>query len=382
MTSLQSEGQWGEGKTDDMVEDGDMEGGGEESLLPFLCTTTSTPTSPPTTSNTPPPPYTTTAPLINQASLMQHLRWGGERRGADQSQGGEGGGVPVDICLVTSTTNTQVTITPAGHHLTQDMRPPKIAKELPHKPSVAEIKAQYPGVTVLGDIDFSRLPFLMMEMQEFMSDRHERAMEAAGITAEVLQRLEVEAQLLREAEPFYLEDYPARSDREDKNDLSVAPSPTVLQKLNAEIEEMCEGSKDSDTHPHVSPLSPKVKGENEDRKRGENGHDGGQRNTDSPPLSPPRKRVKIETETQSTSNPEKCAGTSGSKRENVDSPLHSPSRKRRKIGTETQVKSPPEKCGGTSVSTISSAAQDALQHAPPKQLIERLLREARMLTEG
>lgn len=47
----------------------------------------------------------------------------------------------------------------------------QIANSLPHKPSVAEIKAQYPGVTVLSDVDFSRIPYLLMEMRENMSDR-------------------------------------------------------------------------------------------------------------------------------------------------------------------------------------------------------------------
>ncbi|XP_069952627.1 uncharacterized protein [Cherax quadricarinatus] len=77
-------------------------------------------------------------------------------------EGSEGG--PVDICLVTSTTNTQVTITPAGC-LQHDIRPPK------------DLINMQRCRTMSGD---ERI-------------RHQ---------SEDLQRLEVEAQLLREAEPF------------------------------------------------------------------------------------------------------------------------------------------------------------------------------------
>lgn len=47
----------------------------------------------------------------------------------------------------------------------------QIARSVSHKPSVADIQRIYPGVTVLGDVDFSRVPSLFIEMQEMMSDR-------------------------------------------------------------------------------------------------------------------------------------------------------------------------------------------------------------------
>ncbi|XP_071533613.1 uncharacterized protein [Panulirus ornatus] len=155
-----------------------------------------------------------------------------------KSKGGEGG--QVDICLVTSTTNTQVTITPAGCH-PQDIRPPKIARSVSHKPSVTEIRRIYPGVTVLSDVDFSRIPSLFFEMQEMMSDRVQREMEEAGISPKDLQRLEVEAQLLREAEPFYLEDDPQWQILKfngivngSSKRCSTIPNPAALARIIAE----------------------------------------------------------------------------------------------------------------------------------------------------
>lgn len=346
MLNLKAKGdtKWEEGKVvpPDDTEEEMEEGGGEESLLPFLCTTTSTPSSPPTTSCSPPLPYPTAAPQINHASLMQHLRRGTERRsGNENAQGGGQGEAAssVDICLVTSTTNTQVTITPAGHHLTQDIRPPKIAEALTHKPSVAEIKAQYPGVTVLGDVDFSRVPFLLMEMKECMSDRHERAMEAAGFTPQDMQRLEVEAQLLREAEPFYFEEHPSKGNKDDKNCFTAPPSPTTLQRLTAEIDAMYEGGrKENDML--------------------------------SSPLSADSTQNKMKEENTQDSNA--CQA-------HTDSPSHSPCRKRAKVETEMDPRSPPPEKGGGGGGGLSSTGQESL---PPKQLIDRLLREAQALAEG
>ncbi|XP_063585797.1 uncharacterized protein LOC134763141 [Penaeus indicus] len=112
-------------------------------------------------------------------------------------------GGQIDICLVTSTTNTQVTITPAGDKA-QDIKPPKVARFISHKPSVEEIRDDYPGVTVLKGVDFSRIPALLLEMQEMMDYKAQKEMDKAGILPTDVQRLEIEAQLLREAEPFYL----------------------------------------------------------------------------------------------------------------------------------------------------------------------------------
>ncbi|ROT70336.1 hypothetical protein C7M84_011386 [Penaeus vannamei] len=58
---------------------------------------------------------------LNLRRLMQHLGKNGDKRKA--GDGDEGG--QIDICLVTSTTNTQVTITPAGEKA-QDIKPPKL----------------------------------------------------------------------------------------------------------------------------------------------------------------------------------------------------------------------------------------------------------------
>lgn len=162
-------------------------------------------------------------------------------------------------------------------------------------------------------------------------------MEAAGVTMQDLQRLEVEAQLLREAEPFYLEEYPIKENKDDKSCLTSPPSPTILQHLAAELEEMYEGSR-KENDMNFSPSTP-----DSFRKIKENGQDldVSQENTNSPPHSPHRKRIRME--------------------------------------TETDPASPPEKCGGGNVSTLSSAAQESF---PPKQLLDRLLREAQMLAEG
>ncbi|XP_045122962.1 uncharacterized protein LOC123511275 isoform X2 [Portunus trituberculatus] len=270
--------------------------------------------------------------------MMQNLKTKGGGQGEAANS--------VDICLVTSTTNTQVTITPAGHHLTQDIRPPKIAEALTHKPSISEIRAQYPGVTVLGDVDFSRVPFLLMEMRECMSDRHERAMEAAGFTQQDMQRLEVEAQLLREAEPFYFEEYPSKGNKEDKNCLAAPPSPITLQRLTAEIDDMYEGSR-KENDMISSPLSPDS---TQNKMREENSLDSNasQAHTDSPSHSPHRKRAKVETETDSRTPPPKKWGGGGSG-------------------------------SGGGGSAFSSAGQESV---PPKQLIDRLLREAQALAEG
>nr|XP_027221362.1 zinc finger protein 652-like isoform X1 [Penaeus vannamei]XP_027221363.1 zinc finger protein 652-like isoform X1 [Penaeus vannamei] len=59
---------------------------------------------------------------LNLRRLMQHLGKNGDKRKA--GDGDEGG--QIDICLVTSTTNTQVTITPAGEKA-QDIKPPKVS---------------------------------------------------------------------------------------------------------------------------------------------------------------------------------------------------------------------------------------------------------------
>ncbi|XP_042872012.1 uncharacterized protein LOC122253203 isoform X2 [Penaeus japonicus] len=136
---------------------------------------------------------------LNLRRLMQHLgRNNDKRKAGDGDEGGQ-----IDICLVTSTTNTQVTITPAGDSA-QEMKPPKIARSISHKPSVEEIRDDYPGVTVLKSVDFSRIPALLLEMQEMMENKAQKEMDEAGILPTDVQRLEVEAQLLREAEPFYL----------------------------------------------------------------------------------------------------------------------------------------------------------------------------------
>lgn len=318
------------------------EGGGEESLLPFLCTTTTTLTSPPTSSYSPALTFPiNTKPQINHTSLMQHLRRGAERRGGNYGQGeGQGERVnPVDICLVTSTTNTQVTITPAGHHLTQDIKPPKIANALPHKPSVAEIKAQYPGVTVLSDVDFTRIPFLLMEMRENMSDRIERAMEAAGFTMQDMQRLEVEAQLLREAEPFYLEDDPIKE--EDGKAVSTCPpSPSTIQRLTAEMKEMFYSNGEENSQ-YTSPLSP---ASFHNKTKEENGHDVPQGSTNSHHHSPLRKKSKKDPEAPSPV-PEKCNGDNAG-----NGPLAS-----------------------------TSGAHESF---PPKYLLECLLKEAQTLGES
>ncbi|XP_037774005.1 uncharacterized protein LOC119570269, partial [Penaeus monodon] len=78
------------------------------------------------------------------------------------------------------------------------------ARFISHKPSVEEIRDDYPGVTVLKGVDFSRIPALLLEMQEMMDYKTQKEMDKAGILPTDVQRLEIEAQLLREAEPFYL----------------------------------------------------------------------------------------------------------------------------------------------------------------------------------
>ncbi|MPC15717.1 Zinc finger and BTB domain-containing protein 40 [Portunus trituberculatus] len=336
-----SDSKWEEGKTlppDDMEEEME-EGGGEESLLPFLCTTTSTPSSPPTTSCSPPLPYPTAAPQINHASLMQHLRRGSERRStSEHAQGGGQGEAAnsVDICLVTSTTNTQVTITPAGHHLTQDIRPPK-ETITPSEEAQPTYTQTVEGIRTcaLGNPS---------DPKAHMVPLHERAMEAAGFTQQDMQRLEVEAQLLREAEPFYFEEYPSKGNKEDKNCLAAPPSPITLQRLTAEIDDMYEGGrKENDII--SSPLSPDS---TQNKMREENSLDSNasQAHTDSPSHSPHRKRAKVETETDSRTPPPKKWGGGGS---------------------------------GSGGSAFSSAGQESV---PPKQLIDRLLREAQALAEG
>ncbi|KAK4305783.1 hypothetical protein Pmani_022341 [Petrolisthes manimaculis] len=134
----------------------------------------------------------------NLDSIVHHLRSGGEKRRA-----GTGDDGPLDICLVTSSTNTQVTFTPATH-APSTLHPPKVARTPSHKPTVSEIQSLYPGVAVLGDVDFSRLPSLLLQMASMMDHRFGQAIE--DINHKDLQRLEFEAQLLREAEPFYLSD--------------------------------------------------------------------------------------------------------------------------------------------------------------------------------
>ncbi|CAL4082373.1 unnamed protein product, partial [Meganyctiphanes norvegica] len=116
----------------------------------------------------------------------------------------------LDICLVTSTMNTQVSITPAGNVIPTGGRdcPNKVSNSLPHKPSVEEIQQQYPGVKVLNNVDFTRIPRLLMEMNQMMDTSVETEMAAAGITAAHIERLHAEAQYLRELEPFYVtQDY-------------------------------------------------------------------------------------------------------------------------------------------------------------------------------
>ncbi|XP_045584677.1 uncharacterized protein [Procambarus clarkii] len=195
---------------------------------------------------------TSNSSQVDLSCLMQHLRKGSDKRSADEEQGGEGG--PIDICLVTSTTNTQVTITPAGCHQ-HDIRPPKVARSVSHKPSVAKIQSIYPGITVLSDVDFSRIPSIVLEMQEIMSYRVQKEMAEAAIIPEDLQRLEVEAQLLREAEPFYLEDdgqwqLPKCNgvlNRSIKR-CSIIPEPSVLSRIIAEASVLYNSSTEGEKH--------------------------------------------------------------------------------------------------------------------------------------
>ncbi|XP_045584676.1 zinc finger and BTB domain-containing protein 41 isoform X2 [Procambarus clarkii] len=194
---------------------------------------------------------TSNSSQVDLSCLMQHLRKGSDKRSADE-EGGEGG--PIDICLVTSTTNTQVTITPAGCHQ-HDIRPPKVARSVSHKPSVAKIQSIYPGITVLSDVDFSRIPSIVLEMQEIMSYRVQKEMAEAAIIPEDLQRLEVEAQLLREAEPFYLEDdgqwqLPKCNgvlNRSIKR-CSIIPEPSVLSRIIAEASVLYNSSTEGEKH--------------------------------------------------------------------------------------------------------------------------------------
>ena len=165
-------------------------------------------------------------------------------------------------------------------------------------------------------------------------------MEAASFTLQDLQRLEVEAQLLREAEPFYLEEYPIKEYKDDKNCLGSTPSPSTLYHLATEINEMCEGSR-KDNNILLSPSS-SDSFHNKVTDKIDHDIDVSQEIRDSLPHFPCRKRAKMETETDPTS------------------PL-------------------PEKCGGGSGSAMPSAAQEPF---PPKQLLDRLLREAQMLVEG
>lgn len=187
---------------------------------------------------------------IDLSCLMHHLRKGSDKRKAGEEEGSEGG--PVDICLVTSTTNTQVTITPAGC-LQHDIRPPKVVRSVSHKPSVAMIQSTYPGITVLSDVDFTRIPSIITEMQEMMSSRTRVEMKESGISPEDLQRLEVEAQLLREAEPFYLQDnsqwqLPKCNGiwKRSSKRCSIVPDSSALIRIIAEAKELYGGSNEGE----------------------------------------------------------------------------------------------------------------------------------------
>lgn len=48
----------------------------------------------------------------------------------------------------------------------------QVARFISHKPSVEEIRDDYPGVTVLKGVDFSRIPALLLEMQEMMDYKY------------------------------------------------------------------------------------------------------------------------------------------------------------------------------------------------------------------
>ncbi|KAG7172224.1 Testis-specific zinc finger protein topi-like [Homarus americanus] len=200
-------------------------------------------TSSPCTNGDPETPSKNTAGWTNSqvdlSSLMQHLRRGTDKRRADEEGGGGG---PIDICLVTSTTNTQVTITPAGCQ-PHGIRPPKVARSVSHRPSVSQIRSIYPGVTLLRDVDFSRVPSVILQMQEMMSYSVQKEMEEADISPSDLQRLEVEAQFLREAEPFYLRDDPQWQlpkcssrimNRSSNKKCNTIPDPATLTRIIAE----------------------------------------------------------------------------------------------------------------------------------------------------
>ncbi|KAG7173552.1 hypothetical protein Hamer_G029178, partial [Homarus americanus] len=202
-------------------------------------------TSSPCTNGDPETPSKNTAGWTNSqvdlSSLMQHLRRGTDKRRADEEVLGGGGG-PIDICLVTSTTNTQVTITPAGCQ-PHGIRPPKVARSVSHRPSVSQIRSIYPGVTLLRDVDFSRVPSVILQMQEMMSYSVQKEMEEADISPSDLQRLEVEAQFLREAEPFYLRDDPQWQlpkcssrimNRSSNKKCNTIPDPATLTRIIAE----------------------------------------------------------------------------------------------------------------------------------------------------
>lgn len=168
--------------------------------------------------------------------------------------------------------------------------------------------------------------------------RIERAMEAAGFTMHDVQRLEVEAQLLREADPFYLEDYPIKEDK--KIIPTCPPSPSTLRRLAAEMQEMFDNNG-KENYQYSSPVS--TTESFPDKAKEENGHDVSQGSTDSPYHSPLRKKIKIHQGTLSPA-PEKCNGGGGE--------------------------------NGSLAST--SGTQDFF---PPKHLLECLLREAQTLGE-
>lgn len=162
--------------------------------------------------------------------------------------------------------------------------------------------------------------------------RIEREMEAAGFTMQDVQRLEVEAQLLREAEPFYIEDHFIKEE-DKKASPACPPSPTTLERLAAEVKEMFY-SNGEENYQYSSPVSPKE----------ENCHDVLQGSTDSPHHSPLRKKSKRDAESQSPV-PEKCSS-----------------------GND----------GNNSLASTSGAKESF----PPKYLLECLLKEAQTLGEN
>lgn len=164
-------------------------------------------------------------------------------------------------------------------------------------------------------------------------------MEAAGFTMQDMQRLEVEAQLLREAEPFYLVD-DLFKEEDGKSVSTCPPSPSTLQRLTAEMKEMFY-SNGEETSLYSSPPSP---ASFHNKTKEKICHDVPQGSTESPHHSPLRKKNKRDSEAPSPV-PEKCNGDNRG-----NGPLAS-----------------------------TSGAQESF---PPKYLLESLLKEAQSLGES